>query len=132
MPRPTVVEEETANQIVEAYRSGEKLRSIEERFGVTRSQLYWVLQKYGVAPQRTKSKSRLEDGDPMTVQRLYEIVEAQDQRIQEFEELFMMVESYMSADSTMIDDTESLTLEEKQRRRAEVLDRMGEIHRGEG
>ena len=87
MSRPAVVDEAIAARIVEDYRSGEKLRQITERYDITRSQLYYVLQKHGVAPSRTKPKSRLEDDDERTIVRLYEIVEAQDQRIQQLENL---------------------------------------------
>jgi len=83
--RPTLVSDKQQKKIVAAYQKGVKLRAIEEEFGVTRSQIYWVLQQQKVAPQRTKPKSRLDDGNDQTLVRLYEVLEAQDQRIQELE-----------------------------------------------
>lgn len=79
------IPEEVQQAVIAAYNEGRKLRTIEEAFGLTRSQVYWVLQQSESAPIRTKPKSRLEDGDERTIVRLYEVVEAQDQRIQQLE-----------------------------------------------
>lgn len=92
-----LVDEETQRKIAAAYRAGKKLRDIEEAFGVTRSQVYWSLDQQHVAPARTKPKSRLDDGNPLTVERLYQIMEAQDQRLQMYEDLLSRVLGSLAA-----------------------------------
>lgn len=100
MARPELISAKRIPLIIEAYQSGKKLRVIEEEFDVTRSQIYWLLQQKGVAPSRTKPKSRLDDGDERTVERLYEIVEQQDKTIRGLEEL---VERAMGGISAMFE-----------------------------
>lgn len=87
MARPRLLEEDQIDQVVDDYQSGIKLREIEERHGITRSQLYYALQLRQVSPQRVKVATRLDDGNPETMRRLYEVLEAQDQRLQLFEQL---------------------------------------------
>ena len=81
-----LVPDDVMDAVVADYERGDKLRKIEERYELTRSQVYWVLQQREVAPQRTKAKSRLDDGNEQTVVRLYEVVEAQDARLQRLED----------------------------------------------
>ena len=80
-----MVPQETQMKVAAEYKSGKKLREIQEAHGLTRSQVYWVLQQQAVAPTRTKPKSRLDDGDPVTLDKLYKIMEAQDERLQLYE-----------------------------------------------
>jgi predicted DNA-binding protein YlxM (UPF0122 family) len=83
--RPSLVTDEQQAQVVALYQEGLKLREIEERTGVTRSQLYWILEQNKVAPSRVKRRSRLDDGNAVSMKRLYEIMHAQDERIQQLE-----------------------------------------------
>jgi transposase-like protein len=82
-----LVPEDTQKAIAAAYQAGKKLRDIEAEHGVTRSQVYWVLGQRHVEPSRTKPKSRLDDGNPLTLERLYEILQAQDERLQAYDKL---------------------------------------------
>ena len=70
-----------------AYRNGEKLRVIEETNGVTRSQVYWALGQSGLAPQRVKLKSRLDDGNPETVTQLYATLDEQSDALRSYDRL---------------------------------------------
>lgn len=103
--RPQIVDEETVAKIIADYKAGKKLRIIEETHGVTRSQVYWALKQGSVAPQRTKPKSRLDDGAEATVMRLYEIVEAQDKRLEQLDELVVLVRSFTDVLPDVLDDT---------------------------
>jgi transposase len=72
--------------IVAEYLGGAKLRDIEEKHGVARATVYWVLSRNDVAPSRAKPKSRLK-GNDNELAALFKVIEAQDQRIQLLEAL---------------------------------------------
>lgn len=84
---PQLIPPETIDEIVAAYRDGEKLSTIEKRFDLTRSQVYWALtQRDEIQPVRSKRASRLTDDDDRTMARLYEVIDAQNDRIEHLEQ----------------------------------------------
>lgn len=70
--------------IVEAYGRGEKLSTIQQRHSVPRSTIYWVLEQAQVAPNRMQRGRRLVGNDQELAQ-LYDLIEAQAERIAELE-----------------------------------------------
>lgn len=73
-------------EIVAAYQRGDKLLDIENRFGVARSTIYWVLERNNVQPSRVKRAVRL-SGDSATLSHLYAIIQRQDDHIRRLETL---------------------------------------------
>lgn len=71
--------------IVAAYQRGDKIRDIEQRHGIARATVYWVLEQGGVSPDRVKRGPRLSGNDQALAQ-LYDLISAQDQRIQQLEQ----------------------------------------------
>jgi transposase-like protein len=80
-----IVTDEVAAQIIEAYQRGDKVRDIEQRHGIARATLYWVLDRAEVTPDRAK-KSIRQSGDLATMSHLYRIIESQEVYITELEE----------------------------------------------
>ena len=79
---------ETINAVVADYKAGRKMRTITETHGITRAVAYRMIRNAGVAPTRVKQKSRDEYGDiDQTTTELFRIVEQQDRKIRELEEL---------------------------------------------
>lgn len=72
-------------RIVAAYKRGDKIRDIEERFGIARATIYWVLDKEGQTPNRIQ-RGRRTGADDEHVAQLYQLITAQDERIQRLEE----------------------------------------------
>jgi ribosomal protein S13 len=83
--RPRLVTPEVAEGIVRDYQSGKKLLDIEARYGISRSTVYWVLHERGVAPSRSKPRSRMGRLTDTDVVALYQLIQAQDERILESE-----------------------------------------------
>ncbi len=75
-----VVTSEIAAKILEMYQAGEKISTIEDNLGVSRSSIYYTLEKAAVAPNRAKRGRRLR-GDDHDLVRLYVVIEAQEARI---------------------------------------------------
>lgn len=67
--------------VVAAYKRGERLVDIEKEFDVARATIYWFLQRAGIEPDRAKSSARLR-GNDRDLALLYEVIDAQDKRIQ--------------------------------------------------
>lgn len=80
-----LLEDSTRLAIAEAYDRGDKIREIEERFGVPRSTIYWVLEKEGRTANRIQRGRRLV-GDDQQLAQLYAVVSAQEDRIRELEQ----------------------------------------------
>lgn len=80
MPGP--VDDATAKAIVEAYKRGDKLLTIEQAFSISRATLYRVLDASGVTASRRPDRYV---GDAKTIASLYEVVERQQARIRELE-----------------------------------------------
>lgn len=76
--------DEEEQEVVAAYRSGARLKVIEERFGIARSTVYWILQKHQVVANRVNKSTRLTGNDHVLAD-LYEIIEAQRERIEQLE-----------------------------------------------
>lgn len=76
----TTAERERA--MVAAYRAGEKVTAIEERFGVGRSTLYHILRREGVTPGRSRRQTEAASGDARLAG-LAELISHQDQVILE-------------------------------------------------
>lgn len=80
-----LVDAQTKQDIVAAYQRGDKIRDIEERHGIARATVYWVLEQAKVSPDRVKRGPRLSGNDQALAQ-LYDLITAQDQRIQQLEQ----------------------------------------------
>lgn len=76
-----LVNERDRKEIAAAYERGDKIREIEERFGVPRSTIYWILEKEGQTPNRLQRGRRLATDDQHAAQ-LYAVIEAQERRIE--------------------------------------------------
>lgn len=77
---PNTVELQDA--VVAAYLAGDRIADLEERFGVGRSTIYYLLKKSGKVPLR--SQRRLgSDGTDVLIAGLRELIELQDRRIDE-------------------------------------------------
>jgi transposase len=81
-----LVTDEVRERVIAAYRGGDKIQSIQDRFDVSRSTIYWILEKAGVSPDRVQRGRRLV-GDDQQLAQLYELIESQDERIRSLEEL---------------------------------------------
>jgi hypothetical protein len=46
--------EKIHDQVVKMYKAGERLSDITDKTGVPRPTVYWILQKRGIRPSRTK------------------------------------------------------------------------------
>ena len=80
-----LIDDETAAAIVRAYQQGVKIQDIQERHGVARATIYYVLEKAEVTPNRVKRGRRLV-GDDQQLAQLYDLVNAQHERILALEE----------------------------------------------
>lgn len=80
-----LLDDATKQAIIKAYQAGKKIRDIEEDLHVSRSTIYWVLERAAIAPTRIKRKSRL-SGDTHDLVQLYTVVEAQEARIELLED----------------------------------------------
>lgn len=80
------LDEQTRQQIVERYMAGERIDVIERELGVTRSSIYYALERADVAPSRVKQTRRLR-GDQVDLKPLYALITAQEERIAQLEEL---------------------------------------------
>jgi hypothetical protein len=78
--RPRLVTEAVEKGILDDYQRGTKLMDIEQRYGVARATVYWVLEKNGVAPSRAKQNARI-TGNDLQLRSLYELLTAQDATI---------------------------------------------------
>jgi transposase len=76
--------EEREREMIAAYRRGEKVTDIEERFEVGRSTLYHVLRRAGVTPQRSRRQVDAASGDARLAG-LAELISHQDRLIQELQ-----------------------------------------------
>ena len=65
---------ETRKQIVAMYERGDRIDDIESTLGVSRSSIYYALDRAGVAPARAKQKRRLK-GTEEDLRALYELLE---------------------------------------------------------
>ena len=79
-----LVTPEQQAEIVAAYQSGDKIHDIEARFGVARATIYWILENSKITPNRIQRGRRLV-GDDQALAQLYDLIKAQDERIQELE-----------------------------------------------
>ena len=70
--------------MIAAYRAGEKVTDIEERFDVGRSTLYHVLRREGITPQRSKRQVDAASGDARLAG-LAELISHQDRLIVELQ-----------------------------------------------
>ena len=78
----------TIQAVVEDYEAGLKLRTIEEKHGITRAIVYRILRNADVAPTRVKQRSRDNIGDnEQTTTMLFKLVQQQDKRIVQLEKL---------------------------------------------
>lgn len=77
--------EDIAQQIVEAYKNGEKLSAISDRLGVPQSTIYWHLEREGITPNRLKRRSRY-GSDPGLIDNMYAVVKEQEDLIAAQEE----------------------------------------------
>ena len=78
----------TIQAVVEDYEAGLKLRTIEEKHGITRAIVYRILRNADVAPTRVKQRSRDNIGDSeQTTTMLFKLVQQQDKRIVQLEKL---------------------------------------------
>lgn len=121
---PELLPDEVQEAIAADYLAGKKLRTIEQTYDITRSTVYWVLQRKGVAPQRTKPKSRLnlDADDPQLLRKLYDVIDAQDQRIRELEAVVCEASSVVMALTEVV--AERLSEEEAMAFRKNYLDKV--------
>ena len=70
--------------IVDAYKKGDRILDIEERFEVNRSTLYYVLDQAGVLPDRANRGEKLK-GNTEALASLYEILSAQERYVKQLE-----------------------------------------------
>ena len=70
----------TRRDVVTRYRNGAKIRTISESLNIPDSITYYILEREGVAPTRTKLASRLAADDATTVQ-LYEHISMHEEWI---------------------------------------------------
>lgn len=86
MTRKRLVTEDVEEAVVEAYGRGDKLLDIEQRHGIARATVYWILEKHGVSPSRIKPSAR-SAGTKSEMAHLYAIIEAQDTYIKQLEQM---------------------------------------------
>lgn len=84
MTKP-LIDDETRAAIVAAYQRGEKIQAIQDRHGIPRASIYWVLEQAEVTPDRVKRGVRLA-GDNQQLAQLYDLINAQHERIIQLEE----------------------------------------------
>ena len=82
--REDLFDDDLRAAVVEAYQAGEKLTSIERRFGVARATIYWFLEQAGVQPSRLYRKTAM-SADKATVADLYDVILEQEQYIPSIE-----------------------------------------------
>jgi transposase-like protein len=75
-----IVSAEVRAAVVEEYRRGDKVQAIQERHGIARATIYWILEQAEVTPDRVKRGRRLV-GDNQQLAQLYDLVPAQHARI---------------------------------------------------
>ena len=77
--RPRLVEEEKAQEIVADYQKGVKLTKIEEKHGVPRATIYWLLERSGItADLRVKRNVRYQVDSVTATVYLDKIAELED------------------------------------------------------
>ena len=77
--RPRLVEEEKAQEIVADYQNGVKLTKIEEKHGVPRATIYWLLERSGItADRRVKRNVRYQVDSVTATVYLDKIAELED------------------------------------------------------
>jgi hypothetical protein len=77
--RPRLVEEEKAQAIVADYQKGDKLTKIEEKHGVPRATIYWLLERSGItADLRVKRNVRYQVDSVTATVYLDKIAELED------------------------------------------------------
>ena len=82
----------TIQAVVKDYEAGLKLRTIEQKHGITRSIIYRILRNADVAPTRVKQRSRDNIGDSeQTTTMLFRLVEQQDKRIVQLENFIQLL-----------------------------------------
>lgn len=82
--RPRLIDDETADKIVDAYQSGTKLSKIEAEYNVPRATIYWLLERRGIGSSRAKRNIRLQV-DSVTASHLYDLISEQEQLIAQLE-----------------------------------------------
>jgi glutaredoxin 2 len=75
--------EEQVAAIVEAYKRGDKIKSIVETFGVPRSTVYWILEREGVSTNRRTDTFM--GRDDKTIAALYALLRRQQEYIARLE-----------------------------------------------
>ena len=86
MDEHLLIDDTTARAIVAAYQRGDKVQDIQQQFGIARATIYYVLEKAEVTPNRVKRGIRL-TGDSQQLAQLYDLVNAQNARILQLEDL---------------------------------------------
>jgi hypothetical protein len=82
----------TIQAVVKDYEEGLKLRTIEQKYWITRSIIYRILRNADVAPTRVKQRSRDNIGDSeQTTTMLFRLVEQQDKRIVQLENFIQLL-----------------------------------------
>ena len=71
-------------EMIAAYRAGEKVSAIEARFGIARSTLYHVLRRSGITPKRTAREVNAASGEARLAG-LAELISHQDRLIVELQ-----------------------------------------------
>lgn len=95
MKEHTTLDDKERQLIVESYQRGQKIHEIEERFNISRSTIYWVLEQAHVTPDRLKRGVRMA-ADGQQVAQLYALIEAQDKRIKELEAALAKAQTRLS------------------------------------
>lgn len=85
VPRERFFDDDLRRDVVQAYEAGEKLTTIEKRFGVARATIYWFLEQAGKTPARFQRKIAL-SADKTTVAELYDVILEQETYIKSLEE----------------------------------------------
>jgi hypothetical protein len=73
-PEAPELTEDLKDKVVELYRSGTKTSDITAATGVNRPTIYWILQKRGITPTRTKRPS----GEGPNLEQLIEQLKASE------------------------------------------------------
>ena len=74
----------TCAAVVEAYKAGEKIASIERRLSIPRASIYYILDLAGVAPSRMRRADRMV-GSREQLAHLFELLDAQNRYIHDLE-----------------------------------------------
>ena len=73
-------DENLSDQVVEAYKDGEKISAIEKRFNIPVATIYMLLDRAGEAPDRMRRADRLA-GNRIQMGHLYDIIREQHEWI---------------------------------------------------